>query len=187
MIEIRDERKRTGERKTYQELFLLFLCTLVIETTGLDNLVVDIKLIPRTLVHGFLHALLGDEPENQDRLGLTDTMRTILGLQVSVGVPVGVEAVINRTSVANVAFTARGNNAHDDSISGLQVQAKTTCTCREDEDFVLRVLLVKQLHERRALLRLRATIQAKVLPSHHLEEVLHDVHDFRHLEEDKDL
>jgi len=66
---------------------LFFLCRLVVETTGLNDLVVDVELVPRTSVHGFLHALLRDETEDTYRLGLADTMSTILSLKISMGIP----------------------------------------------------------------------------------------------------
>lgn len=77
---------------TYQELFLFFLGRLVVEPTGLDDLVVDVKFVPCTRKHSFFDALLGDESEDTDNLRLADTMRTVLRLQIGVRVPVGVEA-----------------------------------------------------------------------------------------------
>ena len=78
---------------TYQELFLFLLCRLVIETTSLDDLVIDVEFITSTGKHSFFDALLRDEPKNSDDLGLTDTMRTILSLQIGVRIPVRIEAV----------------------------------------------------------------------------------------------
>jgi hypothetical protein len=72
---------------TYQEFFLLFLRRLVVETTGLDDLVVDIELVPRTSIHSFFDTLLRDETEDADSLCLADTVSTILGLKISVGIP----------------------------------------------------------------------------------------------------
>ena len=72
---------------TYEELLLFLLSGLVVETTGLNDLVINIKLVPGTSEHGFLDTLLGDETQDTDDLGLTDTMRTILCLQIGVGIP----------------------------------------------------------------------------------------------------
>ena len=77
---------------TYQELFL-FLCRLVIETTSLDDLVIDVEFITSTGKHSFFDALLRDEPKNSDDLGLTDTMRMTLSLQIGMRIPVRIEAV----------------------------------------------------------------------------------------------
>ena len=78
---------------TYQELFLFLLCRLVIETTSLDDLVIDVEFVTCTSEHSFFDALLRDEPKNSDDLGLTDTMRTILSLQIGVRIPVRIKAV----------------------------------------------------------------------------------------------
>ena len=77
---------------TYQELFL-FLCRLVIETTSLDDLVIDVEFIMSTSEHNLFDALLRDEPKNSDDLGLTDTMRMTLSLQIGMRIPVRIEAV----------------------------------------------------------------------------------------------
>jgi len=67
---------------------LFFLRGLVVEATGLDDLVIDIKLVSRTSIHGFFDALLGDETEDAHSLGLTNTVSTILSLKISMGIPV---------------------------------------------------------------------------------------------------
>jgi hypothetical protein len=53
----------------------------------LDDLVIDIKLVSCTSVHGFFDTLLSDETEDTDSLGLADTMSTILSLKISMGIP----------------------------------------------------------------------------------------------------
>lgn len=78
---------------TCQKLFLLLLRRFVIETTGLNDFVVDVELESRTRVHSFLHTLVSDESKDADRLGLPDTMCTILSLQVSMRIPIGIEAM----------------------------------------------------------------------------------------------
>jgi hypothetical protein len=37
------------------------------------------------------------------------------------------------------------------------------------------------------LVGLRSTVQTEICPAHHLQEIFHDIHNFRHLEENKDL
>ena len=71
---------------------------LVVETTGLNDLVIDVELVSGTCEHGFLDTLLGDEPQNAHDLRLTDTMRTILRLKIGVRVPITVEAAERRVS-----------------------------------------------------------------------------------------
>ena len=85
---------------TYQELLLLFLRRLVVETTSLNDLVVDVKLVSSTREHRLLYALLRDEPQDADHLRLTDTMGTILRLEISVRVPITVEAAKQGCSVS---------------------------------------------------------------------------------------
>ena len=72
---------------------MFFLSRLVIEATGLDDLVVDIKLIPSSLIHSLFHTLLCDEPQDKYGFSLTDTVSTILSLQIGVGIPITVEAM----------------------------------------------------------------------------------------------
>jgi len=72
---------------THQEFFLFFLRRFVVEATSLNDLVIDIELVSRTSVHGFFDALLGNETENTNSLGLTDTVSTILSLKISVRIP----------------------------------------------------------------------------------------------------
>lgn len=76
----------------YQELLLLLLGRFVVETTGLNDLIVDVELVPRTCEHRLLDTLLRDEPQDAHDLRLTDTMGTILRLKIGVRVPIAVEA-----------------------------------------------------------------------------------------------
>ena len=73
--------------------FLLLLRGFVIEAAGLNDLVVDIELESCTRVHCLLHTLVGDESKDADRLSLSDTMRTILSLQVSMRIPIRIKAM----------------------------------------------------------------------------------------------
>lgn len=71
----------------YQELFLFFHRRLVVEATSLNDFVVDIKLISCTSVHCLFHTLFGNETQNANSLCLTNTVGTILSLQVGVRIP----------------------------------------------------------------------------------------------------
>ena len=84
---------REGGRKAHQKFLLLLLRRLVIETTGLNDLVIDVELKSRARVHCLLDTLISDEPKDADCLGLSDTVRTILSLEISVRIPIGVEAI----------------------------------------------------------------------------------------------
>ena len=78
-------------------------------------------------------------------------------------------------------------HVHDDSISSLQVETKTTGPSGEDEDLVLRVRGIEEGDVARTIFSLRTTIETEVLPAHHLQKVLHDIHDLCHLEENEYL
>ena len=94
-------------------------------------------------------------------------MRAIHGLDVLLRVPIVLD--------------------EDDSVGSCQVETETTSTSREDEDLVIGVGGVEELNVAGTILGLRTTVKAEVFPTHNLEEVLHDVHNLRHLEEDEDL
>ena len=66
--------------RSYQNLLLFFLSKLIVKTTGLDNLVIDIKLVTSSLEHGFFHALHCYESQDKNRFSLTNTMCSILSL-----------------------------------------------------------------------------------------------------------
>ena len=87
---------------SYQELFLLLLRRLVIEPTSLNDLVVDIKLVSGSSIHSFYHTLLRNETQNAHGLCLTDTMRTILSLEIGVWIPIRVETINLMSEIQNM-------------------------------------------------------------------------------------
>ena len=66
---------------------LLVLC----QSTLLDHHPVQSQLHRRPLHDLLVDGVLGDQPEHLDLLLLTDPVRPIHGLQIHLGVPVGVE------------------------------------------------------------------------------------------------
>lgn len=74
---------------------------------------------------------------------------------------------------------------HDDSVGSLQIKTKSTGPGGQDEDHVLRIWSVEHLDVAGTLLGFRTTIQPEILPTHHFQEVFHNVHDLRHLEENQ--
>ena len=68
----------------HQKLLLLLLCGLVVKLTSLDDLVINVELEPGAHIHRLFHTLLSYELQDVDGLGLTNTMCTILGLQIGV-------------------------------------------------------------------------------------------------------
>lgn len=80
---------------TDQKFFLFLLCRFVIKTTSLNNLVINIKLVPSPLVHGLFDTLLRNEAKDENNLCLPNAMRTILGLQISMRIPITVKSTVN--------------------------------------------------------------------------------------------
>ena len=78
MTKVRAEHLK--EEETYQKFFLFLLRRFVIETTGLDDFVVDVELESCARVHCLLDTLVSNKTKDADCLGLSDTMRTILSL-----------------------------------------------------------------------------------------------------------
>jgi hypothetical protein len=77
---------------TYEKLFLFLLRRLVVETAGLDDLVVDVELVPGACVHCLFDALLRDEPKDTNNFRLADTVGAVLRLKIGMRVPVAVIA-----------------------------------------------------------------------------------------------
>lgn len=156
---------------TYQELFGLLPRRHVIETTGMNDPVVDIKLIPSPLVHGFSNTLLGNRPENKDSLGLTDTMRTVMSLKVGVRVPIEVEAawhqrlaqVYNEDRIGTHMMTVSAVYKSRPRLPAPVERGNTLYS----ESFWLKSC-TKEAPS--SLLCLCSTIQTKVLPTHHLQK-----------------
>jgi hypothetical protein len=187
-----NERRRKG--RTDEKGLLLSSRRLVIELSGLDNLSVDGELPLSGSKDVFLDRLVGDETEDLDDLLLTDSMGSILGLQIGVGVPVRIVAG-RRGKKDGLAIAWRllwkqgTRGVHDDGIGSLQVEAETSCSSREDKDLVGRVGLVEFGDEVRSVVCLGRSVESEhLLAVTSVDEVvLEDVHDVDHLEEDEHL
>jgi hypothetical protein len=66
---------------------------LVVEATGLNDLVINVQLVPGTCIHRFLDTLFSDEAQNSNGLCLSDTVSTILCLKIGVRIPIAVETI----------------------------------------------------------------------------------------------
>jgi hypothetical protein len=82
-----------NKNASYQEFFPLFLSGLVIESACFDDLVVNVELEACMSIHHFFDALLCDKMQNADGFRLTYTMGTILGLEISMRIPITIKAV----------------------------------------------------------------------------------------------
>jgi hypothetical protein len=80
---------------------LLFLGRLVIEPTGLNDLVIDVELKASTGVHSLFDTLLGDKAKNANSLRLANTMSTILSLEIGMRIPITIETA-DKSSLNNV-------------------------------------------------------------------------------------
>lgn len=119
-----------------------------------------------TLKDALLDGVLGDEAEDVDLLGLADTVCTVHGLEVGLGVPVAIE--------------------QNDNVGGNEVDTETTRTgCqKEDELFTARgVVLVNRAD---TVLVRRVTVDTAVLEVTELAVVLENVKHTTHLREDED-
>lgn len=72
---------------TYQEFFLLLLSGFVVESTGLNDFVIDVKLETSTRKHRLFDTLFRDESQYTNDFCLTNTMSTILGLKIGMRIP----------------------------------------------------------------------------------------------------
>lgn len=76
---------------------------------------------------------------------------------------------------------------HDNSVSRLQVQTKTTRPSRQHEYRNRTVGSIKLLKQRRTIVGFRRSIKSQERISPELEVVSENVHDVGHLEEDENL
>jgi hypothetical protein len=121
----------------------------------LDDLAIDRELALGGAVDVFLDRLVGDEPEDFDDLFLTDPVRAILRLEVSVRVPVRVEAGGRKSKRWISGLQDRKasageplSDAHDDGVGRLKVEAETSGAGREDEELVRRFGVVEPEQKR---------------------------------------
>lgn len=111
-----------------------------------------------------LDGVVGDQAQDYDLFLLADTMHSVLGLQIHLRVPIGVE--------------------DDDCVCSLQVQTQSTGSCAEEKDIILTVRLVEQLHSLLTVFGFSRAIETEVAYPLILEVGLHDVHEMCHLRED---
>jgi hypothetical protein len=108
---------------------VFFYSRLVVESTSLNDLVVNIELESSTLVHG-LNTFLGYKTQNEHGTRLVDT---ILSLQIGMWVPIRVKAEYKY----QFRKTRWGiGSLQDNCVSGLQIETKTPSSRRQSEDHV---------------------------------------------------
>ncbi len=146
-----------------QKRLLLLGTRLVVEPARLNHLAVDVQLLVCPLEDHLLNRVLRDQPVDPHLVLLANPVGPVLGLEILVRVPVRVE--------------------NHNCVRSLQVEPQTTGPGREQEAEVLRVRCIEQLEHRLAVVGLRCAVQPEVLDPAEPQEVLHDVHDLRHLEE----
>src|SRR5271170_7402766 len=75
---------------------------------------------------------------------------------------------------------------YDDCVRNLEIQSKTTSSCRKDEDEQFGIS-VEILQQNRSIIGLCAPIETEIFISTVQQEVFHDIHNLRHLEKHQDL
>jgi len=138
---------------------------LIVEHAGLNDLLVNVELVTRTLEHAFLDRVLGDEAEDAHFVALTDAMSAILCLHIALWVPVTVK--------------------DDDRIGGLEVGAEASGLGAEHKDVVDRVGLVELVDQHLTVLGVTDDLEEAVAA--HREVLAEDAQQVGHLTEDQDL
>jgi hypothetical protein len=67
---------------------------LVVEVTSLNDLVINVQLVPSRCIHRFLDTLLSDEVQKSDSLCLSNTVSTVLCLKIGMRIPIAVETLV---------------------------------------------------------------------------------------------
>mmetsp|Transcript_3136 Transcript_3136/g.8323 ORF Transcript_3136/g.8323 Transcript_3136/m.8323 type:complete len:368 (-) Transcript_3136:650-1753(-) len=137
----------------------------LVEHARLDDLVVDVRLLPRPLDDDLLDGAHRHEGNDFDLPLLSDAVRAVLGLLVHLRVPVAVE--------------------EDHRVGRLQVEPEPARPRRQHEEKDLRSRRVELGQEQRPLVRLGLSVQPKVLVLLHLQVHLQQVHGARHLGEEQ--
>jgi hypothetical protein len=143
------EKKKTT--KTYQHGLGLVLAGLVIKLSGLDDLGVHVQLELSLHEHLLFHRVHRQETEHADFLGLTDTVRTILRLQILVRIPGFTDQKEEKKKGSDTATKKKQKKKKkkkeekkktdvpvrvedDDGVGGLKVETKTSRTRTEQEN-----------------------------------------------------
>jgi len=80
---------------THEQSFVLGRRGDIVEFTSLDDFSVNLQFLLRTLQDQLFDSVRRDKSQNSDFLLLTNTMRTILRLQIGVRIPVSVVAIVS--------------------------------------------------------------------------------------------
>lgn len=132
-----------GMQNGLQELSPLHSGGFLVKHTSLDDLFVHVQLVAGGGKDTFLHGSDCHETEYAHFVRLTNTVSTILSLKILMGIPVRVE--------------------NDDRVGRLQVETQATGTGRQQEEEVVRRLVVELFEQITAIIRFRCTIQPEVL------------------------
>jgi hypothetical protein len=127
----------------------------------LDDKLVKAELLRGALEHALLDGLFRDEPVHIDLFGLTDAVRAIHCLEVSLRVPARHMSVSHSDMRAWKSRPIRVVEDHD--IRGREVDTEPTSARGEEKDELFRVGLVVLVDTRNTVLVRGAAVDAAVL------------------------
>jgi hypothetical protein len=107
------------------------------------------------LNHFLLHGVLSDESVNSYLLCLTNSMSSIHCLEIHLWIPVRV--------------------IQDNSVSSHEIQTKSTSSCRDEEDSLLRVLTREVINLNLSIIKLCVTIKSAVFIFSKSTVIFHNV------------
>ena len=136
------------------------------DATLLDHKSVELKLFGGPIDNALLDGIFRHETEDLDGLFLTDTVSTVLSLEIHLRIPITV--------------------VENDNIGGGKVDTETTSSGRKHEDELIGVLLVVGRDLGIAEVTIGTTVDATVIVLLHVAVVFEEVQNASHLREDED-
>ena len=151
----------------FKDLLSFLVAGFLVEHARLDNLVVEVFLGGGPREDTLYDHRLGDEPVDSNFRLLADSVGSVFGLLVHLGVEVRVK--------------------DDYRIGNLQVETLPTSPGRQDEDAVLRGHIVEHGHVLVAIFLLHRSVELQMLDASVLQETAQDLQELSELTENKDF
>ena len=145
----------------FKDLLSFLVAGFLVEHARLDNLVVEVFFGGGPREDTLFDHRLGDEPINSNFRLLADSVGSVFGLLVHLGVEVRVK--------------------DDYRVSNLQVETLPTSPGRKDEDAVLRGHIVEHSHVLVAIFLLHRSVELQVLDASVLKEAAQDLQELSEL------
>ena len=163
----------------------------LVKHAGLDDFLVHVQFVPGGGQNSLFDRPDRHQTQNAHFVRLPDTMGAILGLQILVRIPIGIE--------------------NDDSVGRLEIEAQTAGASRQQEKEIIRRLVVETLQQVATIVRFGRSVQSEILKMKYknckkqiekkktkktsrncyletlpVEIVFHDGHELRHLAKEED-